>query len=352
MKIVQLMLGRGYGGAERAFVDTCLALAESGHEVLAVVDSAFYGRGFLQGHAGITMASLRVRARWDPLARYQLRRQLQQFAPEVVHIHLRRGMALAAGTVKQLDLPLLASLHNYGNVKAFAKADRLLALTRGHKAYIEAHAGYSPSPNGESRVDVVPNFSRFPMAEVSIAADAPLRLLAYGRFVKKKGFDILLQAFADIRPMLPDIRLTLVGDGPEREKLAALLLSLDLSEAVSLSGWTDDVVALLDAHDVFVLPSLSEPFGIVLLEAMARGKGIVATTTEGPGEFLTEQECFFCSPGSVESLRDALLVACQEPDELRQRASAAHTLFKAEYQPTRVVEKLVAAYTKATGSVG
>lgn len=337
------MLGRGYGGAERAFVDTCLALSEAGHSVLAIVDEKFYGQEFLQGHQNLNVAPIKILARWDPVAKRKIRRILGDFNPDIAHIHLRRALAVSGTVISRLKIPMVASLHNYGNVKAFARADMILALTGGHQSYIESHPGFSKARN---RVQVVPNFSRFPQAEPAIPEKGALRLLAYGRFVEKKGFDVLLNAFAKAVNKYPELRLTLVGDGPEKVRLSSLAETLALGGSVTFSGWTHDVVALLDAHDVFILPSRSEPFGIVLLEAMARGKGIISTTTEGPGEFLSEQECFFCTPGDVESLAAAMKSAASNRGILLKKAIAAHNLFSQEYQQSRVLEKLVSAYEK------
>ena len=103
-----------------------------------------------------------------------------------------------------------------------------------------------------------------------LSEDGLLRLTALGRFVKKKGFDTLLEAFASLRKE-SNVKLTIGGDGPERNALKQLAMDLDISDKVEFVGWVEDVAEFLSGSDLFVLPSREEPFGIVILEAMAVG---------------------------------------------------------------------------------
>ena len=75
--------------------------------------------------------------------------------------------------------------------------------------------------------------------------DGLLRLTALGRFVKKKGFDTLLEAFASLRKEESNVKLTIGGDGPERKALKQLAMDLDISDKVEFVGWVEDVTEFL-----------------------------------------------------------------------------------------------------------
>ena len=183
-----------------------------------------------------------------------------------------------------------------------------------------------------------------PAAEARIPETCPLRLITYGRYVQKKGFDLLLRSFADMVAGGVDAVLTIGGSGPEEAALKQLALELGIAEKVSLGVLIDNVAVALDQADVFVLPSLDEPFGIVMLEAMARGLPVVTTRTQGPSQVLTDQTAFFAETGSVESLTDALKAVAADPVLAGAKASAALELYRTTYYEDAVLPKLEALY--------
>jgi glycosyltransferase involved in cell wall biosynthesis len=114
-------------------------------------------------------------------------------------------------------------------------------------------------------------------------------VLAYGRLTRKKGFDLLLEAFARLVRDRPELGLILAGEGEEREVLEALARQLGVADSVRFHGRAspEAVVRLLNGCLVLVVPSRVEPFGIVTLEGLAAGRPILATRVGGMGEFLT-----------------------------------------------------------------
>ncbi len=157
----------------------------------------------------------------------------------------------------------------------------------------EAEEWYG-SPLG-ARASVLHNgvdVADFTSADVTPARPAdPPYVFALGRHVRQKGFDLLLEAFASLaeRPAFVH-RLVIAGDGPERAALEHQARALGIAERVDFPGATDraDTAALFRGADVFVLPSRHEPFGIVVLEALAAGAPVVATDVGGVAEFLPD----------------------------------------------------------------
>lgn len=159
-------------------------------------------------------------------------------------------------------------------------------------------------------------------AALGIPATAPLIVTA-GRLERQKGLVYLLDALAQIRVELPAARCLIVGDGPLRSSLEARAASLGLGDAVHFAGWRTDVAQLVQASDVFCLPSLWESFGLVLVEAMALGKPIVASGVDGVPEVVAAGETgLLVPPGSPSALAAALLAVLRDP-ELGRRLGAA-----------------------------
>lgn len=133
-----------------------------------------------------------------------------------------------------------------------------------------------------------------------------LRILSVGRLVPQKGYEDVLVAFAEtVRKLRKEAELFILGEGPERAKLQALMVKLRVDEHVRLVGTVGNPYAWMNTADLFVMPSRWEPFGIVLVEAMALGLPVISTATDGARDI-------------VESGIDGLLVPIGEPDSLAQ----------------------------------
>jgi glycogen(starch) synthase len=134
-------------------------------------------------------------------------------------------------------------------------------------------------------------------------AHARRYILALGRLTHNKGFDILLQAFAEARAADAKVDLIIAGEGEQRDHLQSLLNELGLAEHVHLFGAAsaEKVVELLNGAVFVVVPSRHEAFGIVALEALAAGKHVLATRTDGLAEFLSnvsEKSVTLVEPGT------------------------------------------------------
>ncbi|MCL4489679.1 MAG: glycosyltransferase family 4 protein [Chloroflexi bacterium] len=154
-------------------------------------------------------------------------------------------------------------------------------------------------------------------------------VLAVGRMVPKKGFDVLLRAMAECRRMDPQLSLTLVGDGPERGALESLCRELNLDGSIHFLGpgcW-DEVWKALASCSVVVVPSREEAFGLVALEAMAAGKPVIATRVGGLPEVLEGADAFVVEPddpkGMARAIKDALATLQNRPGFGQRNAAIA-----------------------------
>ncbi len=344
MRIAQVMLARGFGGAERSFVDLSRALAARGHTVLAIGERRGVALGMLDGVAGITTLGIRCHGSWDRLAGHAVRRALAGFAPAVVHTHLARAAHLGGRAAHALGLPTLAKTHNLVDLKYYRAIDCLVPTTQAQADYLAAHGVAA------SRITRIPNFTAV-QAVTTLAAQAegtPGCLKAIGRFVHKKGFDTLVEAHAVLVREGREVTLELAGDGPERAHLEGRIAALGLGARVRLTGWCDDVAAFLDGGDLFVLPSRDEPFGIVVIEAMARGVPVLATRTQGPLEILPDDCGYLTVADDPAALAAAIAGALDDPDRLA-RARAALARFHAHYSVEQVVTRYEALYARLAG---
>ena len=185
--------------------------------------------------------------------------------------------------------------------------------------------------------------ARFPFRQ---RPQAPTRLLCTSRPVPDKGLHTLIESLALLRARAPDTAYTLTlvsGHGaPDCEaRLRARCTELHLGNKVTFVpfGDRDGLAALYDAHDLFLFPSVwEEPFGIVLLEAMACGLPVVATGTGGSGEIARHEQTALLFPREdAEACAEAVLRLTREPVLRHRLALRARAVVEAEYALDRTI---------------
>jgi glycosyltransferase involved in cell wall biosynthesis len=151
------------------------------------------------------------------------------------------------------------------------------------------------------------------------------------------------------------VALTVAGTGPDRERLGALAAQLGLADRVRFAGFVPHgrgLVAVLDAGDVFVLPSRSEGLPHSVVEAMARGLPVVATAVGGLPELLGDGSGVVVAPGDAAALAEALGALHADPS--RRAALSAASLararrFRPEAQLAELCDRLADAYPELAG---
>jgi N-acetylgalactosamine-N,N'-diacetylbacillosaminyl-diphospho-undecaprenol 4-alpha-N-acetylgalactosaminyltransferase len=187
---------------------------------------------------------------------------------------------------------LLGKVISQTSAWLYPKADRIIAVSNGVKEII-----ISDYKLDARRIAMIPNpvdiasVAELSKKEPSVALPGNY-LLHVGRLsVKTKAHDILLNAFKKLHSFHTDLKLVLVGDGPDREQIEVIVKNLDLSKSVILAGWQDNVFAFMARAKALILCSRYEGWPNVLVEAMACGCPVIATDCQtGPREILGDNE--------------------------------------------------------------
>ena len=157
----------------------------------------------------------------------------------------------------------------------------------------------------------------------------------------KKGLSVLLQAIALLqRGGGPPCQLLIVGDGPARPSLESLSRRLGVGDCVRFTGPRRDIPRILPLLDLFVLPSRYEGFGIAILEAMAAGKPVVATTAGGIPEFVVAGETgLLVEPGNAAQLAEAIGCLLREGERAKQMGLRGRSRVLEKFQMSTVVRQ-------------
>lgn len=315
--------------------------------------------------AGLDVAALPERFRFDPQSLSALRALIESRRPDLVQTHNVKSHFLFRLAGLHRRFRWIAFHHGYTTTDLKMRAYNLLdqwSLRAAHRV-ITVCGAFSRDLRRvgvpASRIRVLHNSVRLPSrpapvaaaelrARLDVPADAPV-VLAVGRMSREKGHIHLVEAFAALRRQHPqDVRLVLVGDGPERGKLESALRAAGLAQAVRFAGQTNDVQSFYAMSDVLALPSLSEGSPNVVLEAMAAGLPIAATAVGGVPE-LVENEVtgLLVESANPQALAAALARLLSDRPLARQLAARATSLVARSFTPEAFRRSLLEIYRDA-----
>ncbi len=207
--------------------------------------------------------------------------------------------------------------------RAYPQLDAIVTPTREAADYLaQSYPG--------ARTQGIPNWLTWPLPKSDGSANASFSrpgrrtFLACGRFDKLKGFSRLIAMFDGLKERLPNWDLVIVGDGEDRELLEAQVAQAKLEDRVFFPGWVADMESAFRSADVFVFPSVSEGFALVLAEAMACGLPCVSYDCKvGPSEIIRDGVDGVLVPVGDETAFAATMQRLAGADAERSRLAAA-----------------------------
>jgi glycosyltransferase involved in cell wall biosynthesis len=203
------------------------------------------------------------------------------------------------------------------------------------------------------------NPQRVPRAAPGQVGRGPLRLVAVGRFVRVKGYDLLLPALSVLRDRQVQFTIDIVGSGPEETALRAAADRLRLSDRIRWMGPDADVPRVLADADIFVTATRAETFGIAVLEAMAVGLPVVAPAVGSLPELILDDETGILVPAAPERslperMAGAITDLAGDPGRRDRLGSAAASRARTVFSPRAGAAAVASIYralvTDALGS--
>ncbi|MEW6119794.1 MAG: glycosyltransferase [Pseudomonadota bacterium] len=328
-KSLHVIGGKGSGGAERFAVRLINALARRGEPVAAVTVAGGEIAGTID--PGVHQYHAPMLGSWDRWSRWKINRAIHDFRPDVVQTYMGRATRIVH--LRRGRLPVhLARLGGFYNLKGYRHAHAWVGNTRGIRDYLVENGLQA------SRVFHLGNFVDLPGRLPPDRLDA-LRarhglagccvVLGLGRLHPNKGWDDLLQAFAQLPETIQGrpLKLVMVGDGPLRSELTRRAAGCGIADRVLWAGWQDDPAPWYQLADVFVCASVHEPLGNVILEAWANRTLVVSTRAQGPLELMRDGENGLLAPvgdpeGLAAAIRRALAFGTSERTRLVEAGAA------------------------------
>jgi glycosyltransferase involved in cell wall biosynthesis len=351
-----------FGGTEGQFVELACRLDRSRWAVhvtclraegplRARLDAAAV-RAWSCGRGSLKSLGL-VRCVWR-LARYLRTEQISlvhcfDFYSNVVGVLSARLAGVGAVIASQRDLGnLRPALHARVQSFILRLADRVLVNSEAVAERVRTHRAVA------GRVVVIPNgvdVDRFSPAPDRPRDAGPVTIGTLANLRPEKGLADLVSAAAIVRSVHPDARLMIWGEGPLRSELERRLGQIGLDRSVALPGSTANPEAALQRLDVFVLPSLSEACSNGLLEAMATGLPVIATSVGGNAALVEEGLTgLLVPPGDPSALAKAIIRLIENPTLARDLGARGRDRVRSAFGFRRTIDSLETLYTDALWS--
>ena len=359
MRILQICSAGTLGGGERHLADLANGMARRGHDVYAalVPDSPLPGE--LAKLPAENIIELPLRNSLDVTSALKLAQFVRQNQIEIVHAHLARDYPLAAFAARRA-----------GGARLILTRHVLFPLSRIHKILLRRVARVIAVSQAvadglveqdifdKDKIVLIHNgvdIDRFAKTSEDNAAERPqpgarLSVGTIGELAPIKGQENFLRAAALVSSRRDDVAFIIAGEdksstGENRRLLERMIDELDLRQRVRIMGWADDIVELLRTFDVFVSASLSESFGIAMVEAMASGVPVVATMTPGAREIIDADKTGLLAPiGDAEALADAICELLDDPAKRERLAADARRMVSERFSLDQMVARTEQVY--------
>ncbi len=277
----------------------------------------------------------------------------QHFRPDLVHLNdFTVGVFFHQRTMESYGCPTVYSIHT-APALGFEKNSllgRMLLMATWLPAVSQAMRArvIECVPEMSARTSVIYNGLPLPTTAPTPLPFEPPHLLAMGRVVADKGFDLAIDALAALLPDFPSLRLTIAGDGLHKPALEVQVERLGIGHAVYFAGWVqpEAVYDLINTATVVLVPSRwYEPFALVAVEAAQMARPVVATRAGGlPEVVLDGQTGQIVERKSSQALAEGVRFLLKHPDEARRMGEAGRKRAAEVFAFSRMVDEYEQVY--------
>lgn len=376
MKVLHVITSINRGGAQNHLVDLIQGQIDAyGCQIACAYlkGDGYWSNGLKQLGASVIPLGLGRYGEIKPLLR--LRTALRGFQPDLVHAHLGPAelytrMALLGNP----RWPLVISQHNEDRFYpgpgsavlerwVVQRARCIIAISHSVGKFCAAHW---PAPLSQRLQVIHHGINPAPYRSVSVGEVAALRRAwgvgrdaflvgAVGQMIPRKGLDRLIEGFAAYAKANREsnAKLVLVGEGPLKSQLKRQVEDRGLGARVIWAGFREDIPVVMQALDLFVLNSISEGFGLVLLEAMSAGKPVIASAVSAIPEIVINAVTgILIPPRSPQALADALSFLAANPEIGKRYGEAGRIRVEQNFQLGDMLRKTMECYQMALDSRG
>jgi len=362
IKLLYIITSLGLGGAEKLLLYYLKNLDKSKYSLYVCCFREKPDDLMLEMSEFAEIFNLKVKNKFNPIVIVSIIKLIRKINPDIIHTHLfqPRVYATIAHIFSKRPV-LITQKHSIVNPQkhhmfillemiSIWMNNKVIAISESVKKSLKKYEFIS-----ENKILVLPNcidykkFNNKTEREI-IQNKKEIVMGTVGRLEKEKGIKYLLLAMKIILTRFPNARLEIIGDGSQYKELKEFSKKLGISNSVIFFGKFTDVIPFYKKMDIFVLPSILEGFGIVLLEAMAAEVPVIATDVDGIKEVIIDGECgILVPPKNPEAIANSVTRLIESPQltkKIVEKGLTRAQLFDVQEH----VMKLDSLYTNLLGA--
>jgi glycosyltransferase involved in cell wall biosynthesis len=375
MKILFIQKMAGVAGSEHYYLNILPALREKGNELAFLV---IEGRGAEKNdefveclvRERIFVKRIKTHMTTNPRVIYAIAKFIKTGRYDIVQSNLIHADVWTS-LVKLLlvrNMTLISAKHGYDEPFQVAHglnpdfirpsvysaltwwaaryADRVLFISEGlRRLHVEGRLVSS------RKCTVIPygvTFAEPAVSQVDRLRFGDPQLAVVARLVPFKQHELIIEAMPRIRAQFPNVKLVCVGSGPEEQHLKSLSTDIGVGGNIVWAGYKSNSREYMEASDILVVPSASEGFGLVILEAWSKKKAVVAFDVPAPNEIITDNiDGVLVKPFDKYALADGVLKLLRNPATLEAMGRAGYEKYKSRYTLETMAQSTQELYQRA-----
>ena len=275
--------------------------------------------------------------------------------PDLIHIYQRRMLPFGTWLARHLRRPYVVTFHDFLRPGETLTIDqvlcrRYLAVSEPIRDELLAQPRFPSELVEVIHSGVETEFPHDP-PELLAASQSPVIGTA-GPLEFDKGHDVFIRAAPLILRECPNAQFVIAGTGPEEPRLRQLVRDLKISESVTFVSGMADLSVAIEAMDIFVLPSLRQGLGTIMLEAMARSRPVIASQSGGVYQIVQEGVTgLLVPPSDSPALAQRIIDLLHDPEQARTLGQAARAQVIRDFRVEEMIEKTAKMYRAVLGEM-
>lgn len=374
MKILLVQRIAGIGGSERYLAEIIPALNKKGHDCTFLnlyskqyeIAAKEYSK--ILRSRQVEVIELDINSILNPVVYNKLSKIFKEGDFDIIHSHLIYADFLCAVTKMLFNRQLTVVSTKHGYLEAYLQKYGLALKKTGRDAYwwiayfsekfINRSFAVSKAVKElflfknichNNKIDVIYHGINIPdgFSYNSDFRHSSIQLVMVGRLIRFKGHDYALNALKILVQKFPEIKLVIVGTGPDEAHLKAKVLELGIADKVIFTGFSDRPLDYMHTSDIVLVPSIGEPFGLVTLEAISVGRPVVAFDVPAANEIIEHEKTgMLAKPFDTEDLANQIAKLITDPKKGELLLKNAVKLTTTKFSFDKMVEETSAFYLK------
>lgn len=300
-----------------------------------------------------------MRSKLDLEAIREIRKNIKHLKPDLIHVHGTRAGALGRLASIGTKIPVIYTEHlwtkNYRLSSWFTNNVQVIGLwfldmfTNFNIAVSQAVKDFmvESQVSRPAKIKVIYNAIEIPKKKAKIFTEHSRVLGTVGTLNYQKGIQFLISAMPLILKEFPETRLVIVGEGTYKKNLEGLAKKLKLDRKITFTGFVKDIEDEMMKFDIYVQPSISESFGLAIVQAMSLGIPIVATNTGGIPEVVTTGKSgILVEAGKPQALAEAIVTLLRDKSQAKEMGKLASEEAKIKFNLKDMIKETEGIYEK------